>query len=163
MCFPSFLFFFVAIKTPVLTKFQTMKKVMTTLIIALITTFCYAPGTNTLMVFVTDPIRPYEKIWEATCKYESNNDPYAIGDKHLRHKSYGVAQIRQVRLDDYFKRTGIRYTTKDMFDPVKSKEIFMYYASGSDMEAIARKWNGGDRGMQKKSTIKYWKQIQKRL
>ncbi|MCE5225350.1 MAG: transglycosylase SLT domain-containing protein, partial [Porphyromonadaceae bacterium] len=115
------------------------------------------------MVFVSYPIRPYEKIWEAICKYESNNDPYAIGDKHLRHKSYGIAQIRKSRLDDYYQRTGIRYTIKDMFDPVKSKEVFMYYASCSDLEVIARRWNGGERGMDKKTTLKYWNQIKKHL
>ena len=62
----------------------------------------------------------------------------------MKDKSYGIAQIRQARLDDYFERTGIRYSEKDMFDPVKSKEVFMYFACQfrpSNYRLIARDWN----------------------
>ena len=138
-------------------------KTMKIAIILLILSFrAYSPGNKVVSVYVTDPIQPHEAIWRATCKVESNNNPLAIGDKHLREKSYGIAQIRQSRLDDYYRQTGIRYTTKDMLDTVKAKQVFMYYVS-PDPEVTARTWNGGPDGMKKKSTLKYWKLIQANL
>lgn len=132
------------------------------LILCLISASLTAPPMEGVLVVAPEPIKPYEAIWNATCKVESNFDPYAIGDKNLKEYSYGIVQIRNTRLIDYYKHTGIKYTTKDMFDPIKSKEVFMYYARG-DHENIARTWNGGPRGMEKKSTLKYWYKIQKEL
>ena len=141
-----------------------MKKTMTTLII--LCAFWWlvsAPPTSVAMIVAPEPIQPYEKLWEATCRVESNFNPYAVGDKHMKQYSYGIVQIRKSRLDDYFRQTGIRYDVKDMFDPVKSKEVFMFYCTGTDMETLARNWNGGPKGMQKKATIKYWNKINQNL
>lgn len=136
---------------------------MKILIILLILSFrAYSPGNKVVSVYMTEPIQPYEAIWRATCKVESNNNPLAIGDKHLRKKSYGIAQIRQSRLDDYYRQTGIRYTVQDMFDPEKARNVFMFYAC-LDMEATARNWNGGPDGMNKRSTIPYWRKIKSHL
>jgi len=134
-----------------------------TLIISLFCASLGAPPSPALTMFIAPEIQPYEALWNATCKVESNFNAYAIGDKHLKQKSYGIAQIRKTRLDDYYRQTGIRYSVTDMYDPNKSKEVFMHYASGTNLESISRCWNGGDRGMSKKSTLKYWKLIQKHL
>lgn len=134
-----------------------------TLISCLICACLTAPSSPHVVIAIPDEICPYQALWNATCKTESNFNPYAIGDKHLKNKSYGIAQIRQSRLDDYYKQTGIRYTVKDMFDTVKSKQVFMFYARGTDLETIARTWNGGPDGMSKKATKKYWKLIQSNL
>ena len=133
------------------------------LIISLFSLSLTAPPKPHFLIAVPETIKPYEGVWNATCDVESRFNPLAIGDKHLRNKSYGIAQIRQSRLDDYYLQTGIRYTTEDMFCPIKSKEVFMHYARGSDLEVIARCWNGGPNGMNKKSTIQYWKLIQTKL
>jgi hypothetical protein len=122
----------------------------------------YAPNDKCLYIMETKPVRPYEALWNATCKVESDFNPYAIGDKHLKNSSYGIVQIRKTRLDDYYLQTGIKYSVKDMFDPIKSKKVFMHYAS-LDLEKTAREWNGGPKGMHKKSTIKYWKKIKKEM
>jgi hypothetical protein len=136
----------------------------------LITTLCillsipvFAPGDGSLPVLYTEPVKPYEAIWNATCFIESSFNPFAVGDKHLKEQSYGIAMIRQSRLDDYFKQTGIRYTVTDMFDPLKARRVFMWYATGTDMEVISRCWNGGERGMEKESTKEYWKKIKAKL
>ena len=113
-----------------------------------------APQQKALYILQAEPIRPYEKIWLAVCKVESNFNPYAIGDVHLKNKSYGMVQIRQVRLDDYYQQTGIRYNTKQMFDTVRSKSVFMFYATQyrpDEIEKISRCWNGGVKGMKKRS------------
>jgi hypothetical protein len=122
----------------------------------------YSPATNTITIATKPPIRPYEALWDATCKVESNNDPNAIGDKKLKYKSYGIAQIRKPRLDDYFRQTGIKYNPVDMFDTIKSKSVFMWYAMQyppSDIESISRCWNGGSKGMKKQSTKVYYKKV----
>jgi len=134
-----------------------------TLIISLFCALLTAPPSPAMVMFAPPEIKPYEALWNATCAVESNFNPYAIGDKHMKRWSYGIVQIRKSRLDDYYRQTGIRYTVTDMFDTDKSKEVFMYYCTGTDLERISREWNGGNRGMQKKSTKNYWKQIQKRL
>ena len=132
-----------------------------TITLILIFTFELLKAPSFTVGYIARPevIAPYEKLWQAVCQVESSGDPFAIGDRHLKNKSYGIVQIRQSRLDDYFNRTGIRYEVADMFCPVKSKQVFMYYASG-DYETVSRTWNGGAKGMSKKSTVKYWNKVQ---
>ena len=134
-----------------------------TLIISLFCGSLAAPPSPAMVIMAPPEIKPYEGIWNATCAVESSFNPYAIGDRHMKSHSYGIVQIRQSRLDDYYRQTGIKYTVTDMFDPDKSKEVFMFYCTGNDLERISREWNGGHRGMQKESTIKYWNLINSRL
>lgn len=122
----------------------------------------FAPASNCLVILDNSPIQPYEKLWEAICEIESGGNPYAIGDKHLMHHSYGIVQIRQSRLNDYVKQTGKVYTVQDCFDKEVSREIFMFYVS-PDFETTAREWNGGANGMKKKSTLKYWEKVENKL
>jgi hypothetical protein len=139
-----------------------IKKMMTTLIITLFCSVLIAPPFESVAIIRDEPICPYEAIWKATCKVESNFNPFAIGDRHLRDKSYGIVQVRKARLSDYLRQTGISYTESDMFDPAKSKEVFMHYAfqiDYRDTERISREWNGGKKGMQKKATKKYFELI----
>jgi len=119
---------------------------------------------ETLYINQDTPIQPYEKLWLAISKVESGGDPFAIGDKHLKNKSYGIVQIRQTRLDDYERETGIYYTIYDMFDPSRAKSVFLYYATKEDyrnIEKISRCWNGGKTGMRKQSTKKYYQKVLK--
>lgn len=138
-------------------------KMITTLIFLMLWQVLAAPPTNVLTLPLPEKLMPYEALWNATCKVESDFNRCAIGDRHLKNKSYGIAQIRKTRLDDYYKQTGIRYHVKDMFCPDKSKEVFMYYCNNSDLEVISRQWNGGIKGMNKRSTLKYWNKIQSEL
>ena len=104
-----------------------------------------APPPGHLIIPMSYPINPYEKLWEATCFVESSFNPFAIGDMHLEDYSYGVAQIRQIRLDDYNKRTGQRLLLQDVYDIQISKTIWLYYASKfhyQDIVGISRSWNG---------------------
>ena len=121
-----------------------------------------APSFTVGYVARPEVIAPYEKLWQAVCQVESSGDPFAIGDRHLKNKSYGISQIRQSRLDDYYNRTGIRYSVTDMFDTVKSKQVFMHYASG-DYEKVARAWNAGPNWKKVKISENYYLKIQKTL
>ena len=140
-----------------------MVRMILTLIITLFTLTLKAPSDEAIRIVKTEPIRPYEALFKAIVMVESSGNPLAIGDKHLRHKSYGIVQVRRTRLNDYYDKTGIRYYESDMFDPVKSKEVFMYYCFGSDLEVISRCWNGGPEGMSKKSTKAYYQKVKSKL
>lgn len=135
---------------------------MLTILFLSLTLSLKAPSDTRLVIVEGEAVKPFEAIWIATCKVESSNNPLAIGDRHLKDKSYGIVQVRRTRLNDYYNKTGIRYTEADMFDPAKAKAVFMYYCV-SDIETTARMWNGGEKGMQKKSTLKYWRKIQNEL
>ena len=97
-----------------------------------------------------------ELTWKAVCVIESRNNPKAINKSE---QAYGIVQVRQIRLDDYFQRTGIRYTLTEMLDTVKAKEVFMYYANIlMDPETISRRWNGSG-----EMTTTYWNLVKKHL
>lgn len=140
-----------------------MKRLILLLCFSVISGVAVSPHTgNYIYIEQAMPMRPYEAIWEAICQVESGGNPRAIGDKHLKNKSYGIAQVRQDRLDDYYKQTGIRYTTDDMFDTTNSKSVFMWYAMQyhyTEIEKISRNWNGGPKGYKKPSTLKYYRKI----
>ncbi len=112
------------------------------------------PTSNSLVIVGSSPVRPYEALWEAVCQVESSGDPYAV---NVGEQAYGIVQIRQIRLDDYVKRTGIFYTLEDCFDKDVSKSIFMYYCTG-DYETVARSWNGSG-----PMTDVYWRKVKKYL
>jgi hypothetical protein len=122
-----------------------------------------APPNHEVYIPETEAIMPFETLFHATCAVESGFNPYAIGDKQLKKHSYGIVQIRESRLNDYNKRTGMHYTIKDLFNAEISKKIFMYYCMTPDLEVVSRKWNGGEKGMNNKSTIKYWNLIKSNL
>ena len=135
-----------------------MKMILLITLLTLLNLNVFAPEADVIYIERSQPVTPYEAIWTAVCRVESNFDAEAIGDKNLKEWSYGIAQIRQVRLDDYNERTGNSYTIKDVFDIDISKKIFMYYCFGSDMESIARSWNGSG-----PKTIKYWDKVKEVL
>lgn len=125
-----------------------------------------APPHSELYIPKSEPINPFETIWKAVCKVESGGNIMAVGDKQLKDYSYGIAQIRMERLNDYYNKTGIRYFEKDMFDPNKAKQVYMYYAmqfNPSDIKSIVCEWNGGPHWKKIKSVEKYYLKIQKQM
>ena len=80
--------------------------------------------------------------------------------------SIGIAQVQNSRIIDFNKRFRQSFTLMDMYVPNKAKIVFMAYCSDfrpDDNESISRCWNGGNSGMGKKSTIKYYLQVKKLL
>lgn len=57
----------------------------------------------------------------------------------------------------------LRFELEDRWDRNKSLEMFHiwreYHHPNSSDEVIARNWNGGPRGYEKESTIKYWRKV----
>ena len=135
-----------------------MKKILLMSILCTVTLAGFAPGNKVLYIAKEAQISPYEPLWEATSWVESSNNDRALNRKEM---AFGRVQIRKVRLDDYYKRTGKRYKLTDCYNPEISKEIWIYYAtqfSPYDYEHISKSWNG--RG---KSNRIYWSKIEKRL
>jgi hypothetical protein len=140
-----------------------MKMIALTFIISLFCSVLTAPPNHAEYILQIEAIMPFEPLWLATCEVETHFKPYAIGDKQLKKHSFGIVQIRESRLRDYNKKTNSHYTIKDLFNPEISKKIFMYYCQTTDLEVVARSWNGGKGGMNNKKTIKYWNLIKSKL
>ena len=138
-----------------------MKRMTTILISIMMYAQLAAPPSNSVAIFEAEGVNPFNDLWKATCHVESSGNRFAIGDNG---KSYGIAQIQQSRLDDYYQRTGIRFELSDMFDVDNSREVFIYYCDNPyNLEAISRSWNGGNGWRHKKQTKDYWQKIQRRI
>jgi len=118
---------------------------------------------KTLIIPEATSVRPYDILWDAACIVESHNNPLAYCE---HENAVGIVQIRPIFLREYENQTGIHYEPKDCFDVAVSKEVFMYFATQighRNPEKIMRNYNGGPRGMKKRSTISYWNKINKEL
>jgi hypothetical protein len=117
-----------------------------------------APSRESLLILESRPIEPYKTLIHAIGIVETKCDTLAYNPIE---KAVGYFQIRPIRVEDYNKRTGSKYTLKDMFNYEISEKVFLYYAvqvGPYDFEKIARRWNGsGPR------TIHYWNRIKKYL
>ena len=119
-----------------------MKKMSLTILITLLTLRLSAPVFEGAIIMQGEPIAPFESIWRAVTMVESSGDAYAYNAKE---GATGIAQIRQVRIDDYNKRAGTNYRLSDMYNPELSKRVFMYYADPYDMDGSIMRWNGSGR------------------
>jgi len=136
-----------------------MKRLLLLLCFGILTLVAGSPPNYTLTIATKPPIRPYEAITNAVAIVESNNNPLAYNSSE---QATGLYQVRPIRLRDYNKRTGSRLKLKDMYDPLKAKQVFLYYAMQigyQNPEKICREWNGGERGMKKRSTKAYYKKV----
>lgn len=119
-----------------------MKRLLIILILACYSAIAGSPPNNAVTILRNKPENPYLRLFEAVSQVESSNDPFAFNP---RENSYGIVQIREIRLRDYRKRTGKNYSLTDMYNPDISREIFLFYASkykANEYETIARNWNG---------------------
>jgi hypothetical protein len=92
---------------------------------------------------------------------ESDNNPCAI---NIEESAYGKLQIRPCLLKDYNIRTHSNYKIDQMFIDSIAIKIYVFYAKKcKSKEEIARRWNGGPKGLYKQSTEKYWKKVNSKL
>ena len=117
-----------------------------------------APSNESLIIFDTPPVEPYERLILAIGIVETKSDTNAYNPVE---EAVGYFQIRPIRLEDYNRRTGSNYSLKDLFNYETSEKVFLYYADQIgpyDLEQIARKWNGSGY-----LTINYWNRIKQYL
>lgn len=118
----------------------------------------FAPGNNTVSVAASQSINPYLSLLMATAMVETLGNPLAY---NVEEDAVGLLQIRQVRIDDYNRRTGSSLTLDQMFDVDLSVKVFLYYASlgnPNNLEKISKAWNGSG-----PMTELYWKRIKEYL
>ena len=135
-----------------------MKKLFLLLIFSVLCGIAYSPEYKCLYIAKATEINPIKRIWDAICFIESSNNPKAY---NRVERATGIVQIRPIRLRDFNQQTGKHYKINEMFDPVKSKEIFIFYANKYnpyDYEGISREWNG-----KYGHTDKYWKRVKNEL
>lgn len=134
-----------------------MKRMSTIILIFFMTLELLAPESNTAVIIASEPIKPYKTIIKAIGSVECRFDTLAVNPIE---QAYGYFQCRQIRLDDYYKQTGIRYSLTDMLDYEKAEKIFLYYASQfnpADIKGICVNWNG----VSKRNL--YYKKVQKAM
>lgn len=131
------------------------------IVVLLFITFSFqavAPGFNGFIVFESPSVNPYKDLMYAIGMVETKGNINAYNDIE---NAVGIFQIRQVRIDDYNRRTDSNYALSDMFDRELSEKVFLYFASKYkpyELEKIAKAWNGsGPR------TEFYWKRIKEYL
>lgn len=112
------------------------------------------PKYSTIYILEKEPVQPFEQLWKAICFVESSNNPLAINEEE---QAYGIAQIRQCRIDHFNSLTGKNYNLNDCLNPDIAKEVFMQFAK-KDLEMTAKKWNGSG-----PMTITYWRKVRKYL
>jgi len=96
------------------------------------------------------------------CLLESNNNPDAVGDTHLGDNcARGILQIRPCVVQDVNRKYGTSYKKTDCYNIEISKDIcekylLMWCGPNADFETYVRTWNGGPKGAQRKTTLKYF-------
>ena len=96
-------------------------------------------------------------------KIESSYNPIAYNEKE---GAGGLLQIKCVMLHHINKICKTNYTLQNCFDSLKSTQMFFhyqeYYSKELNIEQYARRWVGGDNGMNKRiSTQPYYERIRK--
>jgi hypothetical protein len=120
----------------------------------LITIRASSPGIDSIIVPTPPPYNPFLRLMYATGMVETKGNAEAY---NLFENAVGIFQIRQVRVDEYNRRTGSNYKLADMFDYSVSEKVFLFFASDIGpyhFERIAKSWNGSG-----PKTEAYWKRI----
>lgn len=137
---------------------EYFKKIVLVAFLFLSAPRAFAPTNGSLVIFIPAPEEPFKKLIYAIGMVETKFDTLSYNPVE---KAAGYFQIRPIRVLDYNRRTGNRYSLNDMFDYNISEKVFLYYASQIgpyNFEQIAKKWNGSG-----KITFEYWDQVKKHL
>ena len=130
-----------------------MKQIIIIIVLLFITQAGICPqNKNTIILLRHEGIDPHKSIFNAIVAVESSGDSLAYNKDE---KAVGIVQIRQIKLTDYYMRTGKRYKLQDCYSIKVSKEIFYYYVGRyepDNLSAICKEWNG--RGPKHKDYIK---------
>jgi hypothetical protein len=135
-----------------------LKKIISFAILLSVAIRVSGPGSSSFTIFKTPPVEPFRSLIHAVGMVETKHDTLSFNPVE---QAAGYFQIRPIRLLDFNRRTGSKYSIKDLFFYKVSEEIFLYYASEIgpyNFERIAKNWNGKG-----KETDLYWDQVRKFL
>ena len=118
------------------------------------------------MMFLASNARDWSRVLNAIAYVESKHNPKAVcGDQ------VGLLQIRPIMVKDcnrILEKRGSakRYTLRDRYNPVKSREMFILYQSHynpkGSVERAIRLWNGGSR-YSVRATQKYYQKVRRAM
>lgn len=134
------------------------RKIFSVIIILTFTVPALAPDNKGFIIPRPPLLNPYKPLMYAIGMVETFGNTLAYNEFE---NAAGIFQIRQVRIDDYNRRTGSNYVIGDMFDYDVSEKIFLYFAALTgpyNFEKIAKAWNGSG-----PMTEYYWQRIKKYL
>lgn len=127
------------VRYPIWHKSVKMKKILLLIFLIFISLENKAPIINELYVVKDIPVKPFKSIIYAIGVVESSLDTMAYNP---REEAIGYFQIRQVRIDDYNKRTGEHFKLIEMFEYDKAERVFLYYCRlYDDVDEIILQWN----------------------
>jgi hypothetical protein len=135
-----------------------LRRILTVVILLTVSFKVFAPSSNAIVIFTSQPYEPFRKLISAIGMVETKFDTLAYNPEE---EAVGYFQIRPIRVQDYNERTGNSYQPADMYDYKTSEKVFLYYASEIgpyNFEKIAKSWNGSG-----KKTLQYWKNVKKYL
>lgn len=101
-----------------------------------------APPNNSIVIFASERVNPYNAILKACYQIESSSGRDTL---NVAENAVGGFGIRPIRLLDYNQRTGKHITLNDCYNYETSKMIFLYYVSQCDyrdIKGMAVAWNG---------------------
>lgn len=110
--------------------------------------------------------RDWGRVLKAIAIVESKNNPKAVSGDQV-----GLLQIRPIMVKDcnrILEKRGSnkRYTLRDRYNPVKSREMFILYQSHynpkGSIERAIRLWNGGS-GYSVRGTQGYYQKVKKAM
>ena len=119
-----------------------------------------------LSLSLTTNARDWGRVLKAIAYVESNGNPRAVSGDQV-----GLLQIRPILVRDcnrILERRGSskRYSLRDRYNPVKSREMFVLYQSHynpkGSVERAIRLWNGGS-GYSVRGTQGYYNKVRKEM
>lgn len=119
-----------------------------------------------LSLSLTTNARDWGRVLKAIAYVESKNDPKAVSGDQV-----GLLQIRPIMVKDcnriLAKRgSSKRYSLRDRYNPVKSREMFVLYQSHynpkGNIERAIRLWNGGS-GYSVNGTQSYYNKVRRAM
>lgn len=119
-----------------------------------------------LILSLSAQARDWGRVLKAIATVESNGNPRAVSGDQV-----GLLQIRPILVKDcnrILEKRGSskRYSLRDRYNPVKSREMFILYQSHynpkGNVERAIRLWNGGS-GYSVRGTQGYYQKVKKAM
>ena len=123
----------------------------------------YATSSFEVVMVKTKPTIQ-DSLIAAIIHVESRGDSMAY---NAGEDAVGVLQIRPIMVREVNRLLKEnKYTLADRWSKRKSIEMFNVikdHTTNPTNEILARNWNGGWNGYKKKSTLKYWQKVKRKL
>lgn len=118
-----------------------------------------APTLSCVYVRAESGLNPFEKVFTVICEIESGNDSSRVNMDDPNGGSWGIAQIGQLKLDEYNAAHNTHHVLKDLFCKELSRSIFMFHCMQFiSIDTAIKRWNGSG-----KQADDYLKRVKSKL